>query len=651
MTVEDFKHLKYKTGTVEPVLSLILTIPFVSLFYLCLTLILNLNGHHSIPLLKTFAISIGFTAAAVFLYKRTEIFGVAIFGAVASIIVFSFIPIVLQPFYWALSAIFFLSEAKVWQNQFLTFRFLIQIALAGFFCLMLIPYFSQGYSQPFNEALLFGGLVNKDTLFHIDIAAMFKNYQVISHGMHGLGLLQYHFGSHIFIAGASNITGLSIFDSYSYFYVFFCVPLLLISILSFAEELRPSTSVYFLFGRTVAFALVLLGTGIFKSGSLLDNFAVWPSFFISESYAFSLVLIFALLSILLVRSNSFKFSARLIIISSLIGFITVTKISSGVFGVLLISFWAAFANVGQRMHRWIVFILSAFVFVIICLKVSPISASGAIKLLSFIKVYVKSDLPLLLRVPIFLIMHFSFAVIGIFVIWNNKILVNHRAPFPNWYFLALIASTLLGMLIILSAAIPGGSAYYFSNVPMFIGLPVFVYIFDAILIIIFRPILSIRSQSYIHMAGVFLVGMFIIVMAFNTVVSIASGAKVFLHNVRLAPINSRLAPFIISLRAIRSDPASKDTVVYIPKTEGNFWKSLSCNATSYFIPAISERPALYAWPDPGCYDYGCSARFHAEKLCLESQKGHTDQQLLKEAQKMGFLKVVIVTSSGVRSLQ
>jgi hypothetical protein len=77
---------------------------------------------------------------------------------------------------------------------------------------------------------------------------------------------------------------------------------------------------------------------------------------------------------------------------------------------------------------------------------------------------------------------------------------------------------------------------------------------------------------------------------------------------------------------------------------------MDCLSVNFIIPSIAERPALYAWPAPECSEDMCNSRSDTHGLCVESQKPHTDKELIVEAKRLGFNRVEIITSSGIRNL-
>lgn len=132
--------------------------------------------------------------------------------------------------------------------------------------------------------------------------------------------------------------------------------------------------------------------------------------------------------------------------------------------------------------------------------------------------------------------------------------------------------------------------------------------------------------------------------------AIIEGSKTFLSGMAQEPSATVLAGYVDKLRIIRDDPEGRNAAVYIPRTETAYWESMYVRSVGYFIPAISEHPALYAWPTKESYSFLCGPRYHSNGLCEKSQGKFTDSQLIAEAKKLGFDRVYIVTSKGIRDL-
>lgn len=77
---------------------------------------------------------------------------------------------------------------------------------------------------------LHAGMVHQDTLFHASIAAMFKNYSLISTGLNGLVELSYYIFSHILMAAISILSGSSVLEVYGVAPLVLFSPLLIFAV-------------------------------------------------------------------------------------------------------------------------------------------------------------------------------------------------------------------------------------------------------------------------------------------------------------------------------------------------------------------------------------------------------------------------------------
>lgn len=635
------------------IIALIWSLPAVVLFFLCAT---AAWPAHAIPMSRTFGLCLGFASIASFTYRKVPIIGVALLISVASLIIFGFIPQPLQSIYWILAGIFTLTEALIFYRNFSKRYLWLTLSPAFVLIAVLLPYFSLEYSEPFNEVKLLESGVHHDTLYHAAIASMLKTHHVVSHGMHGLGRLEYHFGSHLLMASASRLSGLTVFESYSYFFVFFAVPFLGIMVLSVAEEFLPSVRIPDFLGKLLAYGFVMLGTGALEKGSLLWRFALWPSFE-SESYVVSLIFLLSLVSILQAKGSSFFPRHRAIAICSVFALMALTKISSAFCALGVLGSWALLS--GERwwskkmIARWSVVLLCLILFGILSrLTVRGMTGSQILPL-QFIKAYVQAQVPgpFWLKVFLFVIFHFIFPVAAL-ILYTTKLTSRKLRPsFPAWWALGTSVSMATGVAVLFSLHMEGGSEYYFSNVSMFLALPLLMCIPQVSMALSRDPAPAQHfSRGALSGACRTLVALCVLAVCIHAPKTIFAGAKIFLAKMKQHPPATTIANYVKRLRMIRDDPTSFNTVVYIPRTETAFWNNLYCKGAGYFISAISERPALYAWPAKTCSEFVCGPRFHSDGLCDKSQGAFTNEQLLSEAKRMGFEKVDIVTSNGITSL-
>jgi hypothetical protein len=632
---------------------LIWSLPAVALFFLLISI-----GWpaHVTQMLRTVGICVGFASIAGFVYRRIPVIGVAVFAGLSSILVFGFMPSLMSYIYWFFVAAFATSELiSVSKGKGLSWRDIFIFGGTTFTLIaILFPYFSFEYSQPFNEVRLETTNVHFDTMYHVAIAAMLKTHHVVSHGLHGLGQLDYHFGSHMLMTAGGNLVGFSAFESYNYFFVFLCPTLLGVLALSVAEEFLPSATDLNFVWKLFTYSFVMLGTAVLVKGSLLWRFALWPSFFESESYVVSLILLISLLSVLHARVFSLSKWLGPIVVCAVLALITISKISTGFLALGLVGSWALLSTekwyLTIHYKRWGVFLVCTVIFLIFFSFINPSMSDARIELFQFVH-YVKFSGPFWLKLILFILIHFIFPILALLLYFIMLINGNSLAAFPRWWALGTIISLAVGIVVVLIFYMEGGAGYYFSNISMFMALPVLICVPQIVLQLLSDPE---RIWSIPRKAVIVLFSALVVVFTFgiyhNGSKAILKGGRIFMQAMGAPLPSAIIGDYVRKLRVIRDDPGSLNGAVYIPRSESGFWASMYVRNLPYFIAAISERPALYAWPSKESYSYLCSPRFHSNDLCEKSQGSFTDTQLLNEANRLGFNRVFIVTSKGIRKL-
>lgn len=622
------------------ILSLLWAIPLLTIFFFIATILRGPKTPHVFLILKTIAMCLSFSTVSSFLYRQTKVIGISIFLALATMVIAGIIPIAGPLLYWAIVGYLLKNEIN-----FLRYDFTKEekckvkfsaIALA----LVQLPYFTLQFSQLNNEARLVNSQLHIDTLYHTAIAAMLKMNHVVSHGLHGLGPLEYHFGSHVFMAALSNIGFSSAFQSYNYFFVFLCIPLLGVAIISMAEELLPSQNDSDFYKKLLTYVFLFLCTGILLVGSFLYRFALWRSFFESESYTLSLILLMCLFSISL--NSKLDMIKRFLLVSAVVGFMSLTKVSTGFCGLSLIGSWALLTSekwwTKKWWMQWSILLFCGLLFLVLFRLINPGMSDAIIEPFQFVRTYVDFHGPFWLTLTLFIILHFIFPVSSLLYYGFYRINKAITPFIPQWWALGIFLSFAIGLGSVLILYVTGGSGFYFSNVSMFMALPVLLCIPQA------------GKKLFLKHSKIYTIFFVLLSFVYGPRL-LVSGVKNFLGKVRQPIPATELQVYVEKLHKIRDDASSLNALVYIPRTETAYWKSLDCRGTGYLIPAVSERPALYAWPSKDCYAFLCGPRFHSDGLCEKSQESYTDSELMNEAKRLGYSKVEIVTSKGIRSLR
>lgn len=593
--------------------------------------------------------SLSFTVFVSFLIRKNSVYGIAFSSGIGIIILFGALPKSLHFLFWIIMISLLIVEIKFFFSFINKERLILTgISFIGIL-LTVLPFFTFEYSQPNSMVKLLNSHLHNDTIYHVAMASMWKSYHAISHGLHGLSQLEYHYGSHLLMAGASSLLKISSFESYSHFFGFFCMPLLSISCIALAEEYLPSKTNTDFFKKILAYCFLLIGTGVLIFGGVFYRFALWPSFYESESYIVSLILFFNYYSILK-NSNYLSSVLNPIFTLAILGLMTITKISTGFCGLILLGSWALLSSekfwTRNWFYKWMIFFIGSLVFLGLYISINPSSGDAYFQPFQFVNTYIDFKAPLYVKYAAFILVHFSFFLVAaLFYSFHFKD-ESIRNSFPLWYWLGAFLAFLVGLSVLTFFNIMGGSGYYFSNVPMFMVLPFLICIPNFIKDL--KPILR----------NIFII-LLLVISFFNAPQIIYAGGKSFLMQISQAYPANFFAIYIQRLDEIRKDKSSLNALVYIPRTETAFWKDIkpdtkpdwTCKSAGYIISAISERPALYGWPSNECYSFLCGPRFHSNGLCEKSKNNFSDEELLSETKRLGFSKVYIVTASETRIVQ
>ena len=330
---------------------------------------------------------------------------------------------------------------------------------------------------------LHSGAVHVDTLFHASIAAMLKTYGVVSTGVNGLVETPYHTLSHAMIASLSYITGVPIIESYGTFPALLFSPLLLVGVTLAASGAGLAVQTRFTAPPwQTAWLLTTLTLAVVAF--LFRDVAVWDSYFVSESYLVSLLILMPLLTILTQQALTIpKWS--IVILGA--AFLTMAKASTGIMLAGLVLTRLIFIDRSLELAKAVPAALATLAAVIILGSGNAASNDHfvGIEWLHFIRSWgigavfepwlggdVRNDwaiAPQLLAVTLyFALAHFALSWLALGW-WLAK---RGFAPlFKNSWPLFTAASAGVGLLAALMFRIPGGSLYYVTNLAMFISLP------------------------------------------------------------------------------------------------------------------------------------------------------------------------------------
>ncbi len=425
------------------------------------------------------------------------------------------------------------------------------------------------------------GDIHQDTLFHASLAAMIKNYGVSSTGLHGLVEVPYHTLSHVLMAGISLLSGIGVLEIYGVASWVLFAPLLIFSVVAFCgmldrQEQLPIPIVWGLTSVLLALLPFLLG-----------RWAVGDSFFVSESYLVSLGLFMLGLGLL--------FKLRLTVLDLLLVFLLAVLISNAKASVGLIFVGLWFSRVlFVRGERWApdlaAFVLAGLAvgWVVLdsaqsnadAMSISPLSfvrsysflgghlGDAAKAMLAGAQVQFRTLVLAALALTGFFILHFVLSWIVILQIsYHSGLSRVLSAPLGVY----ALASAFAGIVLVSLVAIPGGSAYYFSNVAFFVALP------GVVVLLALEILRRGLSQRVVMILSLFLICLFSLRAYYN-----ASG----LHPRHAVRADS---PLIYALNAVRRD--SPKNLVLRPEVNAMAHNPIArCTAQPFVFPAVSERP-------------------------------------------------------------
>jgi hypothetical protein len=328
---------------------------------------------------------------------------------------------------------------------------------------------------------LHAGSVTQDTLFHASIAAMIKNYGIVSTGLHGLVETPYHAFSHFLMASISFLSGISVIETYGVASWVLFAPLLIFCVVACCAMIDRSQ--YLALPLVWGFAALLLTILPY----FFNKWAVWDSFYVSESYLVSLGIFLLSFAIL--------FKVRLSWLDLIFIFVSGILIteSKGSVGLIYCGLWftrLVCVKESSKLSDFTAFVLSAMT-VGWALTRSAVGVSDifSLNLMQFVvdfslwgsslrgvhEVLLGGAFPsggLVLwaaaALMTFIIFHFLLSWLVVLQgIRYNGVWQVIRLPIVAYSSAAMFA----GMFICFSTTIPGGAAYYFSNVALLVSLP------------------------------------------------------------------------------------------------------------------------------------------------------------------------------------
>jgi len=561
-----------------------------------------------------------------------------------------------------------------WYSWKMGFREIVAlIALGACLAAIAISAMRSGYANFQVDYQVRNGELHQDSLVFMAFANMMNHYGANSVGVHGLASAGYHVFSNLLYAMAGNALVIKIYQVYGYCSSIVFIPVLFLSALALGEEVVPSKR------GAEAYAAFLILISIFVGFWGRNNFSryglLWDSYFVSESYFIGLIFLLAFISYLLSpKSKSIVLSALFLLVLS------TCKISVGFVGLTLLVVHELFPSGeevpaslkqeypgGAQIHarggasRRNRAMLNASIYVLLygcILSRFPIGAIAqtsshrpAFEFMYFIAAYMPGDIIArfggALAAFVFNFMHYFFVWVALSVALIYYL--TDRESYKGICRIALFAAIAAAIgFVSMSMPIAGGSNYYFSNISMFISIPVILSLKHYVS----RDTRETKSHAAtIAAATIMLFG--ICGSLYYGIPHVANGIQRLSRQVDVAKSDAPVSGYTGQLQRISEDSSTKNCLVYIAIKEKDYWdRDSQCGRPPLLIPALSGRPALFGLPLKSCMrdDYFLFNKFD-ERIIEESAIADIPaQSLCQETRKLGFDGYVEVTSSSYATI-
>nr|VFJ56686.1 MAG: hypothetical protein BECKFM1743C_GA0114222_101821 [Candidatus Kentron sp. FM]VFJ58039.1 MAG: hypothetical protein BECKFM1743A_GA0114220_102071 [Candidatus Kentron sp. FM]VFK11594.1 MAG: hypothetical protein BECKFM1743B_GA0114221_101961 [Candidatus Kentron sp. FM] len=499
------------------------------------------------------------------------IWGLALTYALMWVVVYSRQPWLIAVMY-AFAAFGFLYTARFLRVERRQLNSLLLMAAIGTITALAAPSFT---SLDMIDRL-HAGSVHQDTLFHASIAAMIKNYGIVSTGLHGLVEWSYHILSHVLVANLSLLSGIAVIEVYGVAMLVLFIPILIYSVVACRAMLDGARQSNIALPWGLVCMLLLILPLFFK------DWALWDYYFVSESYLVSLGLFLLGFPLL--------FKARLTASDFLLVLLLTTlllkaKISVGFVYAGLWLTGLIFIR-GKRTGLALIAVLSA---VIVTALVVFNLTGGRIPLtpLRFIRDYsymghwigiamdersLYAVILMIWSLSTFLAFHFllSWTIIGYLVYTKGKMALLTE-PIGVYSLAAVTAGSMIALFFNSER-----HGYYFTNVAFFIALP-------GVVALLAHWIGHLRVKNTRLLVFGALSASFLLVSWLRP--HYPEGANFWLGR----PLSQQQHPFIASLLRVR-DWVPVDTAMKLDPAAKINHPVDGCVPRPLVFPAVSERP-------------------------------------------------------------
>ena len=516
-------------------------------------------------------------------------------------------------------------------------------ALLAVACLSELP---TSYGGFFIETRLLNAAPHSDTVQHIGMSNMVTDYGRVSTGLHGTTSQGYHALSHLVYGGAARALGMPVSEAYGFVTLIVFAPLLFWSLAAAAARLAPSARLWMFGAGALVTASGFLGHDGFVECS------VWYSHLLSESQLMGLFLFLGFLTDLLDPEHPpHPLAAALLLPAIAAVKVPVGTLALAAYGAHLL------ARHGFSPRGIVTAAATGIPAAVTTLAAAKFFMPQGIPItwgfLAFERSYfppacVAMETPLALRQAAFTGYHYFFVWLAFVLLAMHAM----RGTFERGRLRALtliLTVVAIGGFVPLSMSLMAGGAFFFSNTATFTGMAILVGLLVRL----------VEDQRASTAGGRALPSR--IVTAAILVWGIGGLALYYPGQVRRAwdaiaveaatPFaDGPFTPYARHLESI-SETAPRDYLVYVGKDQEGFWQlAPDCTRAGMLIPALAERPGLYALPSAECRDL-IQRDYHAylDKTDASGALRIPHEQLCAETRALGFRGYVDVRRDGAEA--
>jgi hypothetical protein len=251
-----------------------------------------------------------------------------------------------------------------------------------------------------------------------------------------------------------------------------------------------------------------------------------------------------------------------------------------------------------------------------------------------------------ISIPYFIAGHFSFSWIAlclcVWALWSGSGL--EREKLTRFLFANFVGIG-IGVLAVSFFKVAAAAFFYFSNVSMFLALPVILAIWSSPPFAL--SLKKLRRWSVPMAASVVLAVVCVAGVLSHGIPKIKGAIHRLREDAGKAMVKNERGYYLARLKEIRTLAHRERFLVYIPKKEQSFWRpeDMYPQFAGFSVPAIAEVPAIFGLPNSSDLDsmglWGLGD--YPRQVALEGDAAYLPAAVLRaETAKLGYNGYIVV---------